>query len=114
MPPPVPASAIPAAQPGAAPTPPAGPASGGPAAHIGCTPGDWHPSNITEDTLKQLICCAWDYAKKKKAEAQEAAAAVQTATQNLEAIKKIILDDKGLDDKIKSELTKVTCVPAGK
>ena len=39
--------------------------------HIGCAPGDWHPSKISEDTLKKLICCAWEYAKTKKVELQD-------------------------------------------
>jgi hypothetical protein len=39
---------------------------------LGCKPGDWHPSAITEDTLRSLICCAWDYARKQKQSLQDA------------------------------------------
>jgi FtsZ-binding cell division protein ZapB len=85
-----------------------------PTAHIGCTPGDWQPSKISEDTLKKLICCAWDYVKEKKADFHQATADVDTTKQNLDSIKeKIKADEKGLEDRINSELQKVLCVPAG-
>lgn len=76
--------------------------------HIGCTPGDWHPSKIKDDTLRKLICCAWDYVKKEKARFQEATAEIDTAKQNLEFIKKKVEDDaKTLEDRIKSRIEKV-------
>jgi hypothetical protein len=78
--------------------------------HIGCTPGDWHPSKITEDTLKQLICCAWDYVRNEKAKFQEATAAVDTAKQHLEFIKKKVEEDaKTLEDRIKNRIQQVVC-----
>ena len=93
---------------------PAGADAATPTEHIGCAPGDWHPSKVTEDVLKKLICCAWDYMKKKKVEAQQAAALVDAAKQNLDAIKKKVADDeKTLDDRIKVELAKVVCAAAG-
>jgi hypothetical protein len=81
--------------------------------HIGCTPGDWHPSKITEDTLKKLICCAWDYVRSEKVKLQEATTAVDTVKQNLEYIKKKVEDDgKTLDERIKSQIEQVNCAAA--
>jgi hypothetical protein len=78
--------------------------------HIGCTPGDWHPSKINEGTLKTLICCAWDYVRSEKAKFQEATAAVDTAKQHLEFIKKKVEEDgKTLEDRIKSQIEQVVC-----
>jgi hypothetical protein len=80
-----------------------------PSPHIGCTPGDWHPSQITEDTLRKLICCAWDYVKAKKKNYQDATAAIETAKQHLDFIKKMVDDDaKAIEDRIKTRLDQVT------
>lgn len=78
----------------------------GPAKHLGCKPGDWHPSAITDETLRALICCAWDYARKQKQNHQEAVDRVVEATSNLAFIKtKVEADEKSLDDRIKSGLS---------
>jgi hypothetical protein len=61
---------------------------------VGCTPGDWHRSRITEETLKQPICCAWDFVRSEKAKFQEATAAVDTTKQHLEFIKKKVEEDE--------------------
>jgi hypothetical protein len=83
------------------------------AVHIGCTPGDWHPSKINEATLKKLICCAWDYVRGEKAKFQAATDAVDTAKQHLEYIKKRVEDDgKTLEDRIKSRIEQVVCAGA--
>src|SRR6266850_268404 len=80
-----------------------------PANHLGCAPGDWHPSAITEDTLRTLICCAWDYARKQKQAYQDATDRVNDATSNLAFIKtKVETDSKDLDDRIKGLLSKVS------
>ena len=79
-----------------------------PPPHIGCTPGDWHPSKIKDDKLRKLICCAWEHVKNEKTLFQEATAEVDRAKQNLEFIKKKVEDDaKTLEDRIKSRLEKV-------
>jgi len=81
-----------------------------PPVHIGCTPGDWHPSKINEDTLQRLICCAWDYVRSEKAKFQEATAAIDTAKQHLEFIKKKVEEDgKTLEDRIKERIEQVVC-----
>ena len=80
-----------------------------PPAHLGCKPGDWHPSAIDEDLLKALICCAWEYARKRKEEYLKASDNVASATNNLDFIKKKVeADAKTLEDRIKSALDKVT------
>lgn len=79
-----------------------------PLEHLGCDPGDWHPSAITPDRLKTLICCAWDYARKQKQNAQDINAEVETVKRNLDYIKKKVDEDaKALDAKIKSGLEPV-------
>jgi hypothetical protein len=89
----------------AAATPPAPPAPG-----IGCKPGDWHPSVVTVDILRQLICCASDHVKAEKDALQKATAAVDKARQDLDFITKTVADEaKGLDDRIKTALEKFTC-----
>jgi hypothetical protein len=81
--------------------------------HIGCEPGDWHPSQITPEELTQLICCAWDYMRSQKEKYQEATAAVEAATRNLEFIKTKVQDDgKTLEDRIRREIEKVVCAPS--
>ena len=80
-----------------------------PLAHLGCKPGDWHPSAIDEDLLKALICCAWEYARTRKEEYLKASDSVASATNNLDFIKKKVeADAKTLEDRIKSGLDKVT------
>jgi hypothetical protein len=80
----------------------------GPKDHLGCKPGDWHPSAITDETLRGLICCAWDYARKKKQNLQDATDKVADVTSNLNFIKaKVEADEKSLDDRIKSGLGRV-------
>jgi hypothetical protein len=76
--------------------------------HLGCDPGDWHPSAIPPERLKGLICCAWDHARRKKQKAQDATDAVETAKRNLDLIKKRVEEDvKGLEKKLKDEIKKV-------
>jgi hypothetical protein len=85
----------------------------GESVHIGCTPGDWHPSVITVELLRKLICCAWDYVRSEKENFQEKSAAVDQAKHHLEFIKKQIEDaTKALEDRIKSEIDKVVCAAA--
>jgi hypothetical protein len=77
-------------------------------AHLGCKPGDWHPSAITDEKLRTLICCAWDYARKQKQNLQDAIDRVADVTSNLNFIKaKVEADEKSLDDRIKSGLSRV-------
>ena len=76
--------------------------------HLGCKPGDWHPSAITDEKLRVLICCAWDYQRKQKQNLQDATDRVADITTNLAFIKaKVDADDKSLDDRIKSGLSRV-------
>jgi hypothetical protein len=60
--------------------------------HLGCAPGDWHPSKIKPEFLKTLICCAWDYARKRKQDAQAANEAVENAKRNLELVKNNVVE----------------------
>ena len=85
-------------------------------AHLGCKRADWHPSEIDEDRLKALICCAWDYARKQKQNYQDASDKVADTKSNLDFIKKKVeADAKTLDDRIKSGLDKVLKpAPAGR
>ena len=79
-----------------------------PANHLGCRPGDWHPSAITDETLRELICCAWDYARKQKQNLQDANDRVADVTTNRDFIKaKVEADEKTLDDRITSGLSRV-------
>jgi len=79
-----------------------------PADHLGCEPGDWHPSAISEEALRALICCAWDYARKQKQALQDATDKVTDANNNLNSIKtKVTSDGDSLDDRIKSGLNTV-------
>jgi deferrochelatase/peroxidase EfeB len=79
-----------------------------PSEHLGCEPGDWHPSAITVERLQALICCAFDYARKQKQNLQDATDRVADATRNLEFVKnKVVEDAKTLDDRIKSGLAKI-------
>jgi hypothetical protein len=82
------------------------------AARIGCKAGDWHPSVVTDEILRQLICCAWDYVRARKQDVQDRTEAVERTTRNLDFIKTQIPDDKALDARIKAKLEKVTCAPA--
>jgi len=76
--------------------------------HLGCQPGDWHPSAIDEDSLRALICCASDYAREQKEKLQEINDRVAEQTGNLAFIKdKAEGDAKTLEDRIKSALNKV-------
>jgi hypothetical protein len=94
--------------PGTPPPPTTPPAT--PPVQIGCAPGDWHPSKITDDMLRSLICCAWEYVKKQKAAYQDATSAIDTVKANLDLIKKKVDDDgKGLEDSIKAQLATVKC-----
>ncbi len=77
--------------------------------HLGCKPGDWHPSVIAEETLRALICCAWDYARKQKQNLQDAKDRVADVNNNLTLItSKVTADEASLDDRIKSGLDKVS------
>jgi uncharacterized protein with PIN domain len=76
--------------------------------HLGCKPGDWHPSAVTIERFRSLICCAWDYAREQKEKSQEIDELVTDVTANLAAIKtKVENDAKTLDDRIKNGLDKV-------
>ena len=76
--------------------------------HLGCKPGDWHPSNITDETLRALICCAWEYSLKQAQALQDATHRVTDATTNRDAIKaRAEADAASLDDRIKSGLNNV-------
>lgn len=78
--------------------------------HIGCDPGDWHPSEVSVAKLTKLICCAFDAVRKQKEKAQEANGKVEDTKRNLEFIKKQVeADEKALEDRIKSELKKLEC-----
>ena len=89
-------------------------AAGGTPVHIGCTPGDWHPSKISDKDLMRLICCAWKYVRDQKDEFAAATAAVEAAKQNLDFIKKRVEDDaKTLEDRIRGSIEKVVCAAAG-
>lgn len=82
--------------------------------HIGCMAGDWYPSQIDEETLTKLICCAWDDVKEKKACLQEVNAEVDATTKNLDFIKKKVdTDTKALNDRIKAKIEPVACPTAG-
>ena len=79
-----------------------------PPEHLGCDPGDWHPSEITVEKLQALICCAWDYARKQKQALQDVNDQVAAATANRDFVKTKVTDDlKTLDDRIKSGLAKI-------
>jgi hypothetical protein len=83
-----------------------------PPAHIGCEPGDWHPSQISVEKLRKLICCAWDLVRAAKETAQEKAAAVQAARDKLAFITAKVTADadiKALQARIKARLEKITC-----
>ena len=76
--------------------------------HLGCKSGDWHPSAITIDRFRSLICCAWDYAREQKEKAQEIDGLVADVNANLTAIQdKVKKDADTLDDRIKNGLEKV-------
>ena len=80
------------------------------APHLGCRPGDWHPTHIDERTLELLICCAWDEVRRRKEIYQEKSDAVDATRHNLEFIKKLAEDSgKTLEDRIKIRIDKVTC-----
>ena len=79
-----------------------------PAKHLGCKPGDWHPSAIKDDTLRTLICCAWDNARDHKQKLQDVIDRVNVVASNLNFIKTTVAaDEKSLDDRIKSGLGRV-------
>jgi hypothetical protein len=81
-----------------------------PPEHIGCEPGDWHPSEVTVEQLKQLICCAWDYVRTKEEQLAEKNEAVARATRNLALIKaKVDADGGSLDTRIVTRVKKVKC-----
>jgi hypothetical protein len=81
-----------------------------PPQRIGCEPGDWHPSGIKVDDLKQLICCAWDDARKKKEELAEADNAVARAKSNQTLISdKVKADEPTLESRIEAKVKKVNC-----
>jgi hypothetical protein len=91
---------------------PANAAAGAHAIRIGCAPGDWHPSRISPDDLTKLICCAWEYVKSQKEKYQTAVAAVDTAKQHLDFIKKRVEDDgKTAEDRIRRRIEQVVCAP---
>jgi hypothetical protein len=76
--------------------------------HLGCKPGDWHPSAIGEDDVKSLICCASESARTKKEQLKKITDQIADATSNVAFIKKKAEDDeKSLEDRIKAALNKV-------
>jgi hypothetical protein len=76
--------------------------------HLGCKSGDWHPSAITIDRFRALICCAWDYAREQKQKLQEIDDLVADVNANLTAITdKVKKDADTLDDRIKNGLERV-------
>jgi hypothetical protein len=78
--------------------------------YIGCEPGDWHPSVITVEKLKQLICCAWDYVRAKEQKVRETTEAVAEVERNKAFIDaKVTADTASLADRIKSKVQKVKC-----
>src|SRR6185503_20045882 len=78
--------------------------------HIGCRPGDWHPSQITVKELKELICCAWDYMLQKEQAAADAQATINRVQGNKTLIEaKVQADTASLEDRIKSKVEKVKC-----
>lgn len=81
-----------------------------PGVHIGCKPGDWHPSLVDAETLQKLICCAWDSVREAKKAFQEASDAVEAVKHNLDFITKLVDDGtKTLEDRIKARIEKVVC-----
>ena len=81
--------------------------------HIGCDPGDWHPTSIDVGKLTRLICCALENVQSKKKALQDATADVKTIEDNLEFIKKEVERvSKALEAEIKSHLETVECKPA--
>ena len=73
--------------------------------HLGCAHGDWHPSAITEEVLKKLICCSWDFMHGKKDEYRSKSEEVAKVTANLDTIKKKVeADAKTVDERIKKAL----------
>jgi hypothetical protein len=80
-----------------------------PPEHLGCDPGDWHPSKIKPERLRILICCAWDTARRKKKKAQDAIDAAETAKRNLDLIKKMVDDGvKGLEKNLKNAIKQIS------
>jgi hypothetical protein len=85
-----------------------------PPTRIGCEPGDWHPSAITVDELKQLVCCAWDEVRKKRDELADADNAVARAESNQKLIsEKATADEATLESRIETKVKKVKCQPGG-
>jgi hypothetical protein len=81
--------------------------------HIGCKPGDWHPSVITVAKLTKLICCAWDYVHELKKEYQDANDAVVKTEHDRDYIKaRADADAAALEENIKNHLNKVECKSA--
>ena len=76
--------------------------------HLGCKPGDWHPSRISEEDVKALICCASESVSKKKKALQDINDRIADVNNNLAFIKKKAEDDaKTLEDRIKSAINRV-------
>ena len=78
--------------------------------HLGCKPGDWHPSVIDEDDLKSLICCAADFAREQKEKLQAIIDQINDLNNNLTFIKdkaKADGEEKTLEERIKNALNKV-------
>jgi hypothetical protein len=92
--------------------PPAPPTPVPPPPAFGCTPGDWHPSRLSADRLRALVCCALDLVNTRKKALQDATDAVDKVTQDLERVKAEIPDAKALDELIKSRIEKIKCEPA--
>ncbi len=101
-------------QPTPNPYPPAPPPPPKPPQRIGCEPGDWHPSAVTVDDLKQLLCCAWEYMRGKEDQLTEKTEVVAKTTRNRALIKeKVKTDSETLAARIEARVKKVKCVRCG-
>jgi hypothetical protein len=80
--------------------------------HLGCGPGDWRPSVIDDETLRQLLCCAWYEVLKKRDEAQQRNGAVEAVKASLEYIKTQVPKDDAVDEKVKGRVEKIKCATA--
>ena len=83
---------------------------------IGKDPGDWHPSQIEVEKLKKLLCCAWAFVGKKKADYQKKAAEISAIESQLKFInERYKLDKDNRDKTIRAILDSVDknymCVP---
>jgi hypothetical protein len=84
----------------------------GSAIHVGCEPGDWHPSQITVGKLRELICCAWDSVYAKEQAVRDTADAVTKVESNRNFMQTKVTDEskpEALEARIKAKVEKVKC-----